>query len=102
MVDSCPNPLLASKDTSRLIVSIEVVDSARLGSDNPSRSHRIFGLEVLLFFFVVFIYSLLFQQDEHPDLHTPRRSRSPVSSTVILRSACCTGSSWLPTRHECQ
>jgi hypothetical protein len=75
MVDSCPNPLLASKETSRLMVSIEVVDLARLGSAKPSRSHRIFGLEVLLFFFVIFIYSLLFEQAEHPDVHIPRSSR---------------------------
>ena len=55
MVDYSPKPLLASKDTSLLIVSIDVVDSVRLRSDNPSRSHRIFGLEVLLVFFELFI-----------------------------------------------
>lgn len=83
MVDSCPIPLLASKDTSLLIVSIEVVDSARLGSDKPSRSHRIFGLEVLRFFFVIFI-TLLFQQAEHPHLHPAEKSITVLSNTVIL------------------
>jgi hypothetical protein len=40
----CPNPRLASEDTSRLMVSIEVEDSSVLGSDKPSSSQRILGL----------------------------------------------------------
>lgn len=48
---SCPSPRLARDSTSLLIVSIEVVDSERLGSDKPKTSHRIFGLLAPLFFF---------------------------------------------------
>jgi hypothetical protein len=88
MVVSCPNPRLASKDTSLLIVSMDVVDWARWGSDKPSRSHLIFGLEVLLHFLLIFIQTLLFQKPQHTLAHIP----FSTTTTII--------SSWLATTTE--
>ncbi len=57
----CPNPRLASEDTSLRMLSIGVEVSSRLGSDNPSSSHRIFGLYDGLTFFLLGL----------PPLHPP-------------------------------